>query len=80
MGGWRPATAQKLSLAIAAVLFLTYLCTLAFSLVTHKDIFSGKHLGVRTELIKPDFALFHSVSVTVVAVGRQDLLHLGGVR
>ena len=40
--GWKPAIAQKLSLAIAAVLFVTYLCTLAFSLVTHKDIFSGK--------------------------------------
>ena len=39
---WRPAIAQKLSLGIAAVLFFTYLCTLAFSLITHKEILSGK--------------------------------------
>jgi len=41
-GGWRPEVSEKLSLAIAGVLFLTYFCTLIFSLVTHKDLFSGK--------------------------------------
>src|SRR5437762_10819612 len=40
-GGWKPAVAQKLSLGIAGVLFLTYICTLAFSLVTHKALVSG---------------------------------------
>jgi Ca2+:H+ antiporter len=40
--GWRPVVAQKLSLGIAGVLFLTYLCTLAFSLVTHRELVSGK--------------------------------------
>jgi len=35
---WKPAVAEKLSLGIAAVLFITYICTLAFSLITHKDI------------------------------------------
>jgi len=35
---WKPAVADKLSLGIAAVLFITYICTLAFSLITHKDI------------------------------------------
>jgi Ca2+:H+ antiporter len=38
---WKPAVAEKLSLGIAAVLFLTYICTLAFSLVTHKDLLSA---------------------------------------
>jgi Ca2+:H+ antiporter len=38
---WRPAVAQKLSLGIAGVLFLTYICTLTFSLVTHKDLLSA---------------------------------------
>jgi Ca2+:H+ antiporter len=38
---WQPAVAEKLSLGIAAVLFLTYICTLAFSLVTHKDLLSA---------------------------------------
>ena len=40
-GGWDPVTAQRLSLAIAVVLFGTYVCTLAFSLLTHKDLFLG---------------------------------------
>ena len=39
-GGWKPGVADRLSLAIAIVLFLTYLCTLTFSLVTHKDVLS----------------------------------------
>src|SRR6267378_5255207 len=38
---WKPAVAEKLSLGIAGVLFVTYICTLAFSLVTHKDLLSG---------------------------------------
>src|SRR6266700_3272553 len=33
-GGWNPVIQQRLSLAIAAVLFGTYLCGLVFSLVT----------------------------------------------
>jgi Ca2+:H+ antiporter len=40
-GGWKPVIAERLSLAIAVVLFLTYLCMLTFSLVTHKDILSA---------------------------------------
>lgn len=39
--GWQPELAQRLSLAIAVVLFLTYGCTLAFSLKTHKQFFIG---------------------------------------
>lgn len=41
-GGWTPAKEQNLSLAIAVVLFLTYIGTLYFSLVTHKDLFVGE--------------------------------------
>ena len=41
-GGWTPQKEQNLSLAIAVVLFLTYLGTLYFSLVTHKDLFVGE--------------------------------------
>jgi Ca2+:H+ antiporter len=41
-GGWTPAFADRLSLAIAVVLFLTYLCTLVFSLVTHKEFLSSE--------------------------------------
>src|SRR5205085_8699597 len=37
--GWSPLVEQKLSLAIAVVLFLTYFCMLGFSLRTHKHLF-----------------------------------------
>ncbi len=40
-GGWSPPVLQSLSLVIALVLFATYLCTLVFSLVTHKQLFLG---------------------------------------
>jgi Ca2+:H+ antiporter len=39
-GGWNRAMEQRLSLAIAVVLFGTYLCTLFFSLMTHKQMFN----------------------------------------
>jgi Ca2+:H+ antiporter len=42
-GGWNPLVEQKLSLAIAVVLFLTYFCMLGFSLWTHKHLFQGAH-------------------------------------
>jgi Ca2+:H+ antiporter len=41
-GGWTPEREQQLSLAIAVVLFLTYIGTLIFSLVTHKQLFTGE--------------------------------------
>jgi Ca2+:H+ antiporter len=43
-GGWTAEKEQSLSLAIAIVLFLTYLGLLYFSLVTHKDLFIGEAL------------------------------------
>jgi Ca2+:H+ antiporter len=42
-GGWTQATEQNLSLAIAVVLFVTYACMLGFELVTHKQLYAGKH-------------------------------------
>jgi Ca2+:H+ antiporter len=41
--GWSPLVEQKLSLAIAVVLFLTYFCMLGFSLWTHKHFFQSAH-------------------------------------
>lgn len=41
-GGWTAAKEQNLSLAIAIVLILTYVGTLVFSLVTHKELFVGE--------------------------------------
>jgi Ca2+:H+ antiporter len=43
-GGWTPEKEQNLSLAISIVLILTYIGTLYFSLVTHKDLFVGEAL------------------------------------
>lgn len=40
-GGWTPAKEQTLSLAIAIVLFVTYGFTLFFSLVTHRQLYTG---------------------------------------
>ena len=37
--GWNPLFEQRLSLGIAVVLFLTYLCVLTFTLRTHKHFF-----------------------------------------
>lgn len=44
-GGWTPAKEQSLSLAIAIVLFLTYAMTLVFSLITHRQLFTGTEEG-----------------------------------
>ncbi|MBA2585820.1 MAG: calcium/proton exchanger [Chthoniobacterales bacterium] len=41
--GWKPAMEQRLSLAIAIVLFVTYLCVLWFSLRTHQHHFRSTH-------------------------------------
>lgn len=37
---WNSATEQKLSLAIAVVLFVTYACVLSFELITHKQLYT----------------------------------------
>jgi len=41
LAGWSPLVEQKLSLAIAVVMFLTYFCMLGFSLRTHKYLYRG---------------------------------------
>jgi Ca2+:H+ antiporter len=40
-GGWNPIMEQRLSLAIAVVLFVTYFCALGFSLKTHRHLLQG---------------------------------------
>jgi len=40
-GGWTPVLEQRLSLGIAVVLFVTYVCVLGFTLKTHKQLFIG---------------------------------------
>ncbi len=48
-GGWTIEKERQLSLAIAIVLFATYMLTLVFSLITHKKLYSGKHTSSETE-------------------------------
>ena len=45
-GGWTPLAEQRLSLAIAVVLILTYVAILIFSLVTHKQLFVGAEADI----------------------------------
>jgi Ca2+:H+ antiporter len=47
--GWSPAMEQNLSVAIAVILFATYLCTLIFSLLTHKQLFEGNNGPAATD-------------------------------
>jgi Ca2+:H+ antiporter len=41
-GGWSPRAEQRLSVVIAAILLATYVLSLIFSLVTHRDLFGGE--------------------------------------
>jgi Ca2+:H+ antiporter len=72
-GGWTPLQEQNLSLAIAIVLFLTYVFTLVFTLVTHKSLFAGHshEAGKETAKTGPDadesWSITKSVIVLVVA-------------
>jgi len=40
--GWTVAREHQLSLAIAVVLFASYICTLIFSLITHREMYVAK--------------------------------------
>jgi Ca2+:H+ antiporter len=76
-GGWTPAQEQNLSLAIAIVLFITYVLTLVFTLVTHKSLFTGHSHDATTEAGKEiaktghgadeSWSIKKSVSVLVIA-------------
>lgn len=44
-GGWSPQAEQNLSMAIAAVLFVTYILWLVFMLITHRELFVGQGSG-----------------------------------
>lgn len=41
LGGWHPLVEDRLSLAIAAILLITYFCSLLFALKTHQHLFAG---------------------------------------
>jgi len=68
-GGWSPRAEQGLSVAIAAVLFATYLCWLLFSLVTHKELFAGRaeSAGERGESDSKPWSVTKSVIILALA-------------
>jgi Ca2+:H+ antiporter len=67
-GGWSRVTEQKLSLAIATVLFVTYVCVLVFELVTHRQLYVGtREYGSSSQDRDDRWSLGRAVTVLVVA-------------
>jgi Ca2+:H+ antiporter len=67
-GGWSPQAEQSLSLAIAAVLFITYILSLVFSLITHKELFGGE-VGGKGERGEENHAAWSvSKAITILAL------------
>ena len=71
-GGWSPVVEQKLSLAIAIVLFLTYFCVLGFSLRTHKDLFRGSEDDV--EETRSQWSRGKAITILLIATAFIGLL------
>ena len=68
-GGWSPQAEQHLSLAIAAVLFVTYLLWLVFSLSTHKELFAraGRAKGQSGEDGDASWSVAKSIAILTLA-------------
>ena len=66
--GWSPQAEQSLSLAIAAVLFITYILSLVFSLITHKELFGGEGDGKGERGEENHAAWSVSKAVTILAL------------
>ena len=68
-GGWSAQAEQRLSVSIAAVLFVIYVLSLVFSLVTHKELFAGDSSASekRKEHHSATWSLSKSVIVLAVA-------------
>ena len=75
-GGWTPEAEQRLSVAIAVVLFATYVMSLVFSLITHKALFGGdathEHEGPLWSVTTAMVVL--AVATTLVAVMSEFLV------
>lgn len=70
-GGWDPVMEQRLSLAIAAVLFTTYGCVLAFTLKTHRQLFLGRG-GIDSDA--PEWSRARAVTILLVSTAFVALL------
>jgi Ca2+:H+ antiporter len=72
--GWSAVTSQKLSLAIAIVLFATYIFTLVFSLLTHKQLFLGTEEHDPKKSTEPIWSRTKALLVLLVATAFVALL------
>ncbi|HSP45194.1 MAG TPA: calcium/proton exchanger [Chthoniobacterales bacterium] len=70
--GWAPNVEHQLSLGIAIVLFVTYLCVLVFTLGTHKHFFIGCEGELEHDV--EHWSRLKSVVVLVIATGVVALL------
>jgi Ca2+:H+ antiporter len=73
-GGWTLVLEQKLSLAIAVVLFGTYVLTLVFSLLTHRQLFQGGGHGESGGSAEPTWSRGKALTVLLVATAMVALL------
>ena len=71
-GGWSPKAEHQLSLGMAIVLFVTYLCVLLFTLGTHKHFFIGCEGELEEEV--EHWPRMKSAVVLVIATGVVALL------
>jgi Ca2+:H+ antiporter len=65
---WSSDATHELSLAIAVVLFVTYILWLVFSLITHRDLFMGTDLGNGASNERKNFAWPVSKGFIVLAL------------
>ena len=66
-GGWSPQAELRLSLGICAVLFGTYILSLVFSLVTHKELYAGDPHAADSHDVDDAWPVSTAVIVLVVA-------------
>ncbi len=67
-GGWSPQAEQNLSMAIASVLFVTYMLWLVFALITHKKLFAGQGPGKGARGGQEDAAWSVWKAITILAL------------
>ncbi|PZR74890.1 MAG: calcium/proton exchanger [Chthoniobacterales bacterium] len=70
--GWKPNVEHQLSLGIAIVLFVTYLCVLVFTLGTHKHFFIGCEGELEEEI--EHWSRTKAIVILVLATGVVALL------
>ncbi len=65
-GDWSSRATGSLSVAVAAVLFITYVLWLVFSLITHKNLFAGDAVDPK-ETRKPTWPIWRALFILAVA-------------